>query len=145
MAITRSSRSSPSGPFRAISPPRRDWRFSTKSVSVSSTTGGSATTDGGRGAVEAIAAEGGLRGSRLTVLCDVETPFEEAARVFAPQKGASAEQVELLAERLDEYASTLPRDPRGRPMTGCAGGLSGGLWAAFGAELAFHDFEEMIA
>src|ERR1700759_4419930 len=28
-----------------------------------------------------------------------------------------------------------PRAPRGIPMTGCAGGLSGGLWAAFGAEL----------
>jgi glycerate kinase len=29
----------------------------------------------------------------------------------------------------------LPRDPRGKPMTGAAGGLSGGLWAAFGARL----------
>jgi glycerate kinase len=30
----------------------------------------------------------------------------------------------------------LPRDPRGVPMTGCAGGLSGGLWARFDATLA---------
>ena len=28
-----------------------------------------------------------------------------------------------------------PRDPRGVPMTGCAGGLSGGLWAVHGATL----------
>jgi glycerate 2-kinase len=29
----------------------------------------------------------------------------------------------------------LPRDPRGVPMTGAAGGLSGGLWAVHGARL----------
>jgi glycerate kinase len=29
----------------------------------------------------------------------------------------------------------MTRDPRGVPMTGAAGGLSGGLWAEFGAEL----------
>ena len=52
--------------------------------------GGSATTDAGLGALEAIAAAGGLRGARLTVLCDVRTPFERAADVFAPQKGADA-------------------------------------------------------
>src|SRR5262245_41333257 len=33
--------------------------------------GGSATTDGGLGAVEAIADAGGLNGTRLVVLCDV--------------------------------------------------------------------------
>ncbi len=97
--------------------------------------GGSATTDGGLGAIEAIAAAGGLRGAVLTVLCDVQTPFELAAEVFAPQKGASPEQVASLSARLQELAETLPRDPRRMPMGGCAGGLSGGLWAAFGAEL----------
>ena len=30
----------------------------------------------------------------------------------------------------------MPRDPRGIEMTGAAGGLSGGLWATYGAELA---------
>lgn len=97
--------------------------------------GGSATTDGGYGAIEAIQAAGGLGGAELTVLCDVRTPFEMAARVFAPQKGASPEQVALLDKRLEELAARLPEDPRGRPMTGCAGGLSGGLWAVFGAKL----------
>jgi glycerate kinase len=98
--------------------------------------GGSATTDGGRGALEA------LRQSQaevrvdvdVEVLCDVRTVFEDAARVFGPQKGADAATVERLTERLTEFAAELPRDPRGVPMTGCAGGLSGGLWAC-GAEL----------
>jgi glycerate kinase len=55
--------------------------------------------------------------------------------VFAPQKGADAAQVARLTKRLNDQARRLKRDPRGRPMTGAAGGLSGGLWAEFGAEL----------
>jgi glycerate kinase len=43
--------------------------------------------------------------------------------------------VERLTARLDQFAATLPRDPRGVPMGGCAGGLSGGLMGAFGAVL----------
>jgi glycerate kinase len=97
--------------------------------------GGSATTDGGAGAVEAIREGGGLRGTRLVVLCDVRTPFERAAEVFAPQKGADADTVRRLSRRLRDQAGRLPRDPRGVPMTGAAGGLAGGLWAAFGAVL----------
>jgi len=112
--------------------------------------GGSATTDGGSGAIEALRqseaafvllrAYGGKRTNatqgrvRIEVLCDVQTPFEDAARIFAPQKGADAAAVERLSARLDSLATELPRDPRGVPMTGCAGGLSGGLWA-HGAEL----------
>jgi glycerate kinase len=97
--------------------------------------GGSATTDGASGAIEAIRAGGGLRGARLAVLCDVETAFEDAPRVFGPQKGADAAMVLALEKRLDELAAQLPRDPRGVPRSGAAGGLSGGLWAAFHAEL----------
>ena len=97
--------------------------------------GGSATTDGGQGAVDALEAAGGLRGAEIEVLCDTSEPFERAAEVFAPQKGASAEQVNRLTDRLVALAGALPRDPRGRPMTGAGGGLSGGLWAAFGAHL----------
>ena len=97
--------------------------------------GGSATTDGGRGAIEAIQSGGGLHGARLVVLCDVETAWEDAPRIFGPQKGAGEDMVGRLEERLAAYAATLPRDPRGVPATGAAGGLSGGLWAAFGAEL----------
>jgi glycerate kinase len=97
--------------------------------------GGSATTDGGAGALEAIEDAGGLHGARLVVLCDVRTAFEDAARVFGPQKGADPAMVERLTERLHALARRLPRDPRGVPMTGCAGGLSGGLWAAHDAVL----------
>jgi glycerate kinase len=98
--------------------------------------GGSATTDGGYGAIEAIRAAGGLGGAGLVILCDVPTPFEEAARLFGPQKGADGAAVHRLTRRLHELAGRLDRDPRGLPMTGAAGGLSGGLWAAFGAALA---------
>jgi len=97
--------------------------------------GGSATTDGGAGALEAIEEHGGLGGTRIVVLCDVRTPFERAPAVFGPQKGADAALVARLERRLDELAERLPRDPRGVPMTGAAGGLSGGLWAAHGALL----------
>ncbi len=97
--------------------------------------GGSATTDGGAGAIKAIRERGGLGDARLTVLCDVRTPFEHAARVFGPQKGAGQGEVKRLSRRLSALAKRLPRDPRGQAMTGAAGGLSGGLWAAFGAKL----------
>ena len=97
--------------------------------------GGSATTDGGAGAIAAIEDGGGLHGARIVVLTDVRTPFERAPAVFGPQKGADAAMVERLEARLDALAAELPRDPRGVPLTGAAGGLSGGLWAAFGAEL----------
>jgi len=97
--------------------------------------GGSATTDGGVGACRALGQAGGIGAARLVVLCDVRTPFEEAAAVFAPQKGASPEQVRKLSERLRRVAEGFARDPRGVPLTGAAGGLSGGLWACFDAEL----------
>jgi glycerate 2-kinase len=97
--------------------------------------GGSATTDGGAGALEAIADHGGIRGAQIVVLTDVRTVFEDAPKVFGPQKGADPDMVERLRERLEQLAATLPRDPRGVPMTGAAGGLSGGLWAAHGAVL----------
>jgi glycerate 2-kinase len=97
--------------------------------------GGSATTDGGAGAIQAIHEAGGLGEARIVVLSDVRTSFEHAARVFGPQKGADEAAVARLTKRLNDQARRLPRDPRGTPMTGAAGGLSGGLWAEFGAEL----------
>jgi len=99
--------------------------------------GGSATTDGGAGALEALRESGVTPGARprLTVLCDVRTAWEEAPRVFGPQKGADAATVKRLERRLAELAREAPRDPRGVPMTGAAGGLAGGLWAWLGADL----------
>ncbi|HEV2787750.1 MAG TPA: glycerate kinase [Solirubrobacteraceae bacterium] len=132
-----------------VAPEERDaWRASTRGTGelilaaagsgaqeILVAVGGSATTDGGAGAIEAIRDGGGLGRARLTVLCDVDCAFEQAPRVFGPQKGADRQTVARLEERLDALARTLPKDPRGVPRTGCAGGLSGGLWAAFDAEL----------
>jgi glycerate 2-kinase len=97
--------------------------------------GGSATSDGGAGAIKAIREAGGVGAARLVVLCDVRTPFEDAARVYGPQKGAGPQDVLRLTSRLHALARRLDRDPRGLPMTGAAGGLAGGLWAACGAEM----------
>lgn len=98
--------------------------------------GGSATVDGGAGILEALAAGGGLGTTSLRVLCDVDTPFERAAAVYGPQKGASTPAlVTELERRLERLADSWPRDPRGLPMGGAAGGLAGGLWAALGADL----------
>jgi glycerate kinase len=93
--------------------------------------GGSASA----GAIAAIESAGGLGGAQLMVLADVSTPFELAATVFGPQKGADADAVKRLTARLHEQAATLPRDPRGVPMSGAAGGLAGGLWARYGARI----------
>jgi glycerate 2-kinase len=97
------------------------------------TVGGSATTDGGAGAVGALQ-EAGVD-VELDVLTDVRTPFEDAARVFGPQKGADPAMVKRLERRLHDLATHYHRNPRGEPMTGAAGGLSGGLWAQHGARL----------
>jgi glycerate 2-kinase len=97
------------------------------------TVGGSATTDGGAGALEALQ-EAGLE-VELEVVCDVRTAWEDAPRLYGPQKGADTETVRRLEARLDELARRAPRDPRGVPRTGAAGGLAGGLWAFLGARL----------
>jgi glycerate kinase len=100
--------------------------------------GGSATTDGGLGALRALYPLPRLRGVGLVVACDVRTAFLDAAAVFAPQKGASPAQVELLRRRLETLAQSYERehgvDVRALPGSGAAGGLAGGL-AAIGAVL----------
>jgi glycerate kinase len=100
--------------------------------------GGSATTDGGLGALRALYPLPRLRGVELLVACDVRTGFVEAAEVFAPQKGASTAQVELLRRRLERLAQVY-REDHGIDVAamhgaGAAGGLAGGL-AAAGASL----------
>lgn len=98
--------------------------------------GGSATTDGGLGAVEALGWS--RRGLEITVACDVTTRFVDAAPVFGPQKGASAAQVGLLTRRLaalvEDYRTRTGVDVAGLEGSGAAGGLAGGL-AALGARL----------
>jgi len=100
--------------------------------------GGSATTDGGLGALEAIGSVQRLRGIDLRVACDVRTSFVDAAEVFGPQKGASPAQVKMLTRRLDVLAETWVAergvDVRTLERSGAAGGLAGGL-ATVGAQL----------
>lgn len=100
--------------------------------------GGSATTDGGLGALRALPAPSRLRGVDLVVACDVETRFADAAQVFGPQKGATAAQIRLLNARLerlvDVYRSEHGADVADVVGGGAAGGLAGGLVAA-GARL----------
>lgn len=100
--------------------------------------GGSATTDGGLGALRALSPFPRLRGVEIVVACDVTTRFLDAAEVFAPQKGASPSQVELLRRRLERLAQVYEEE-HGVDVTvleggGAAGGLAGGL-AAIGARL----------
>lgn len=100
--------------------------------------GGSATTDGGMGAVAALAGGTRLAGVELVVACDVDATFLEAATIFAPQKGATPAQVALLDRRLQRLAQVYQEeygvDVRAVPGGGAAGGLAGGL-AALGARL----------
>jgi glycerate kinase len=87
--------------------------------------GGVASTDGGVGAAEAVPHP---LHAALDVACDVDARFLDAADVFAPQKGATPEQVRILRERLGRLV--VPD----LPGAGAAGGLAGGL-AAIGARL----------
>jgi glycerate kinase len=100
--------------------------------------GGSATTDGGLGAIEGLGSAARLRAIDLQVACDVRTRFVDAAQVFAPQKGATPAQVRLLQARLeriaDRYLTEYGVDVSAVDGTGAAGGLAGGLLAV-GARL----------
>jgi glycerate 2-kinase len=109
--------------------------------------GGSATTDAGLGALRRF----DPRAAEIVCLCDVSDPFTGALR-YAPQKGADADDLAALGERLERIATELPHDPRRLPFTGAAGGLAGGLWA-HGARLvpgarhvlAAVDFDRRLA
>jgi glycerate 2-kinase len=97
--------------------------------------GGSATVDGGLGAIEAL---GWSLPLPVTVACDVDTLFLDAARIFGPQKGAGPAEVELLTRRLEGLAAAYRNragvDLTTLPGAGAAGGFAGGL-AALGASL----------
>jgi glycerate kinase len=101
--------------------------------------GGSASTDGGWGALEALEPHSRLSGVTIEVACDVRTRFVDAAAVFSPQKGATSAEVEMLTRRLERLAQLyLQRygvDVTAMDGSGAAGGLAGGL-AAVGATLS---------
>jgi glycerate kinase len=123
--------------------------------------GGSASTDGGCGALSALGAEfldgfgavlprGGAALRRLArvrldrlrppppggveVLADVTTPLADAPAVFGPQKGAGPAEVAILTEALARLAEVL----RGAPDaagSGAAGGTGYGLATVWGARI----------
>jgi glycerate kinase len=98
--------------------------------------GGSATTDGGRGALEVIEAAGGLGPVELIGACDVDVTFIEAAPRFGPQKGATPDQVVELEARLEaligQYRASYGVDVRSIEGAGAAGGFGGAILALGG-------------
>ena len=105
--------------------------------------GGSGSTDGGRGMVDALgglaAAFELLDGVELIVASDVEHPLlgpMGAAAVFGPQKGADAATVAVLENRLTAWAEQLNaaagRTVSADPGAGAAGGLGAALIALGG-------------
>jgi glycerate kinase len=134
-------------------------------------TGGSASTDGGAGALGALGlrlldgrgralGEGGgalleldradassldrtVRQARIELAVDVDAPLLDdrgAAAVFAPQKGATHDQVAVLEAGLARLAGVLERDLgldgrlRQQPGAGAAGGFAYGM-TALGARI----------
>lgn len=102
--------------------------------------GGSATTDGGYGLIDALG--GSARAVErvadvaLIAASDVENPLLGplgAATVFGPQKGADPQTVARLEERLAQWsrvlASMAGRDVSVEPGAGAAGGLGAALLA----------------
>jgi glycerate 2-kinase len=108
---------------------------------------GAPIRDGGAGllALERVDATGldrSVRAARVVTTSDVDNPLtgpSGAAHVFAPQKGATPEEVTLLDRALAHYAAVLFRDlgidVREVPGGGAAGGAGAGLVAFAGAHL----------
>lgn len=78
----------------------------------------------------------------IILACDVTNPLtgsEGAAHVFAPQKGATATQVELLDQGLANLAHAIMqysgRDIEHTPGSGAAGGTGGGMLGLFNASI----------
>lgn len=108
---------------------------------------GSPVAPGGVGLLEAARLD--LRGlhpdlatAEVVVASDVDNPLtgpRGAAEVYAPQKGATRDDVLLLDRALtrwaDLVAATTGRDLRDQPGAGAAGGVGFGLTAVAGARL----------
>lgn len=72
-------------------------------------------------------------------LCDVDARLGESAALFAPQKGASPDEVERLRRGLsnlgDIVRNAVEVDVARLPFAGAGGGIAAGLVAFLGAEL----------
>ena len=106
--------------------------------------GGSATCDGGAGMMSVPGLKELLGSCTVELLCDVDAPFVGdcgAARVFAPQKGASTRDVEMLENRMVLWADKMLKetgvDIANMPGAGAAGGLGGALMA-YGKAIVFN-------
>ena len=111
------------------------------------TAGGLIVPDGGQALLsltrlDMASLDGRLAGTSILVACDVDNPLtgpDGAARVYAPQKGASPSTVELLDRALGHWADmvkhTTGHDPRSLPGAGAAGGLGFAAAALLNAEV----------
>lgn len=109
--------------------------------------GGTATCDGGSAMVKALRDCGvdmKQRKAEVVLASDVNNPLcgpEGAARVFAPQKGATVQEVEVLEERLCRFARKTEAEGWASPEltqhpgAGAAGGLGYALMAYLGARM----------
>lgn len=89
-----------------------------------------------------------FRGVEVELLADVDVALAEAATLFGPQKGASAQQVAQLDEALRVWADVAERDlgapgARRLPGAGAAGGL--GLGLAVGLDAPLSDGAARVA
>lgn len=120
--------------------------------------GGSATTDGGMGMIQALKDNSvTIEDCDIQVLCDVTNPLfgpNGAAYIFAPQKGANPQQICFLDNRLQQIAADSPHPEfANNPGAGAAGGLGFALMAYLGAKLvsgidtilAFQHFDDLLA
>lgn len=113
--------------------------------------GGTATCDGGAGMLS-VPGVREMRGKvSVEILCDVDAPFigpRGAVRVFAPQKGASPEDVEILEARMTTLAEQIFEETGVKvadlPGAGAAGGLGGAFVAYFGGKLV-SGIEKVLA
>ncbi len=85
-------------------------------------------------AIDASDTDPRLARTEFVLACDVDNPFcgkNGAAAVYAPQKGATPEQVRALDDGMRHYASLLlsltGTDISDIPGAGAAGGIAGGL------------------
>ncbi len=86
--------------------------------------------------------EPGIKDVEFLVACDVDNPLlgnRGAAKVYAPQKGATPEMVEILERNLTNLSQIIKKDlgkaAANEPGAGAAGGLGAGLMAFLNAEL----------
>ncbi|XVV02251.1 glycerate kinase [Actinosynnema sp. CA-248983] len=99
--------------------------------------GGSASTDGGRGMLDAIGDRlADFAAVEVVLASDVDNPLlgpSGAAAVYGPQKGATPEQVEVLEERLAAFAREVGPEYVDVPGAGAAGGIGFAALAVLGA------------